>query len=82
MPHSNPLGYCPDKCSGGRSDRQMIVNDRLLIQFPEEVRARITAHGGAKRCTYCGRVYLSPLPEIGGRLGFWEAGVHGTSWVK
>lgn len=82
MPSPISTARCPDKCSGGQADRQVSVGDRLLIKFPEKVRAQIEEHGGAKRCSYCGRVYLSPLPEFGGRLGFWEAGVHGTVWAE
>jgi len=82
MSLSYPPGYCPDKCSGGQSDRQMQVHERLLNQLPEAVRAEIAKHGGAKRCTYCGLVYLSPTLQVGGRLGFWDSGVRGQGWAK
>lgn len=82
MPRTYPSGYCPDKCSGGRADRQMTVQDGLLSQLPDNVRAIIAAHGNAKRCTYCGLVYLSPTKQIGGRLGFWSSGVKGQGWTE
>ncbi|MNG11372.1 hypothetical protein D3C84_949120 [compost metagenome] len=82
MANFYPPGYCPDKCSGGQSDRQVIVAERLQSEFPEAVRGEITAHGGAKRCNYCGLVYLHPIRAIDGRLGFWDSGVRGTVWNK
>nr|BDF97455.1 hypothetical protein [Pseudomonas aeruginosa] len=33
--------------------------------------------GGAKRCTYCGLVYL---PAGGVRLGWWNSGILGEGW--
>lgn len=52
---------CPDEYSGGHPDRQMIVSTALMVQLPEGVQAEITVHDGAKRCSYCGLVYLSPM---------------------
>lgn len=82
MLRTYPPGYCPDRCSGGQSDRQMTVQNGLLNQLPDAVRAAIAEHGGAKRCTYCGLVYLSPPLQIGSRLGFWNAGVRGQGWAE
>lgn len=82
MPRTYPPGYCPDNCSGGKSDRQIIVQEALLNQLPDVVRDAIAAHGGAKRCTYCGLVYLSPVHQTGGRLGFWNSGVRGQGWTS
>lgn len=82
MPRTYPPGYCPDRCSGGQSDRQMTLQAGLLNQLPVDVCAEIAAHGGAKRCAYCGLVYLSPASPLGGRLGFWDSGVRGQGWKK
>ena len=82
MKQTFPPGYCPDRCSGGDSTRQMQVNDGLLNQFPNKAREAIQEHGGAKRCTYCGLVYLYPLVTFGGRLGFWNSGVRGQGWAE
>lgn len=82
MPRTFSPGYCPDKCSGGQSDRQMTVQEGLLNQLPDAVRDEVAAHGGAKRCTYCGLVYLSLVLQFGGRLGFWNSGVRGQGWTK
>lgn len=82
MAHTYPPGHCPDGCSGGHSNRQMIVNEGMLGQFPANVQANISAHGGAKRCTYCGLVYLSPAPQFVARLGFWDSGVRGQGWTR
>ena len=82
MARHHPPGHCPDECSGGHPDRQMIVNTGLMVQLPESVQAEITAHGGAKRCSYCGLVYLSPMLQYVSRLGFWDSGVRGQGWTR
>ncbi|CRN66831.1 hypothetical protein PAERUG_P40_Scotland_4_VIM_2_09_12_04102 [Pseudomonas aeruginosa] len=82
MSRNYPPGYCPDHCSAGQPSRQMAVHDELLNQFPDEARAEAQAHGGAKRCTYCGLVYLHPIKQFGGRLGYWNSGVRGEGWSK
>lgn len=75
-----PPGTCPDHCAGGSQSRQMNVGEALLAQFPEKVQSQIVAHGGAKRCTYCALVYLSPGSQAGAQLGFWDSGVNGPGW--
>ena len=47
MPSVYPPGYCPDKCSGGQSDRQVLVSEQLQSQLPETIGDEITSHGGA-----------------------------------
>jgi hypothetical protein len=81
MPKNYPPGHCPDQCNGGHADRQMNVEQALLKQFPEQARQAITTHGRAKRCTYCGLVYLSPANPVLGRLGYWDSGVRGQGWT-
>jgi len=49
--------------------------------LPDGVRDVIAANGGAKRCTYCGLVYLSAGLQCGRRLGFWNSGVRGQGWA-
>ena len=82
MARTYPPRHCPDSCSGGNPDRQMAVNEGILRQLPEDVQGSITEHGSAQRCSYCGLVYLSPTPEYGGRLGFWDSGISGEGWTQ
>lgn len=77
-----PPGYCPDKCSGGQSDRQVIVAERLQSEFPEAVRGEITAHGGAKRCNYCGLVYLHRFAQLMGASAFGIPGFEGQFGIS
>jgi len=81
MARTYSADHCPDQCSGGDSGRQMVAHDALLGQLPAIVQKEIKAHGGARRCTYCGLVYLYPKIEHLGRLGYWNSGVRGEGWV-
>ncbi|MEQ4313159.1 hypothetical protein ABNM01_10965 [Pseudomonas syringae] len=58
-----------------------VWNTGLMVQLTESVQAEIAAHGGAKRCSYCGLVYLSPMLQYGSRLGFWDSAVRGQGWT-
>lgn len=59
----------------------MTIQEGLLNMLPDGVRDVIAANGGAKRCTYCGLVYLSAGLQCGRRLGFWNSGVRGQGWA-
>ncbi len=75
-------GVCPDKCSGGKPDRQMDVHEMLLSRLPESIQSEIKISGSAKRCTYCGLVYLRTTKDFGRRLGFWDSGIGGPGWTS
>lgn len=74
-----PPGSCPDapSCAGGSPGRQMSLPDAVIQKLDEQTQASISEARGAKRCTYCGLVYLSS----GTRLGWWNSGVRGDGWV-
>ncbi len=71
-----PILVCPEKCSGGYSDRQHDLTDLQVTKIDGTAKRMIDQDGGGSRCSYCGAVYVGGGPT----LGFLNDEILGSGW--
>lgn len=79
-PRHGHLNGCPSMdCAGGTPDRQNDLSDGQLGRVSVAAKEAIsTAKDRARRCSYCGCVYLAADRKI---LGYLDNGVSGEGWI-
>lgn len=76
-PHGDQAGCPAMDCRGGGSGMQSGLSDGQTARLPESTQEAIGSNGGARRCSYCGCVYLKSSRGI---LGWLDNGVLGAGW--